>query len=129
MPLGLEQNPPLIAGQWPQSLRRLTLHHENDENDNDDYDADDDDDDSRSVIPIIAQANTPPCSLSLSLSLWTKTNEAHLPAAPASSNDNISIRRFYSACIRLTDMVKTFFGAIGIDTADGDCYTHGFEKK
>ena len=81
------------------------------------------------MIPIIAQANTPPCSLSLSLSLWTKTNEAHLPAAPASCNDNISIRRFYGACIRLTDMVKTFFGAIGIDTADGDCYTHGFEKK
>ena len=75
------------------------------------------------------QANTPPWSLSLSLSLWTKTNEAHLPAAPASSNDNISIRRFYGACIRLTDMVKTFFGAIGIDTSDGESYAHGFEKK
>ena len=65
----------------------------------------------------------------LSLSLWTKTNEAHLPAAPASCNDNISIRRFYGACIRLTDMVKTFFGAIGIDTTDGESYTHEFEKK
>ena len=64
--------------------------------------------------------------LSLSLSLWTRTNEAHLPAAPASSNDNISIRRFYGACIRLTDMVKTFFGAIGIDTTDGESYTNGY---
>ena len=79
MPLGLEQNPPLIAGQWPQSLRRLTLHHENDENDNDDYDADDDDDDSRSVIPIIAQANTPPCSLSLSGPKQTKRTCLQLP--------------------------------------------------
>ena len=29
----------------------------------------------------------------------------------------------------LSDMVKTFFGAIGIDTSDGESYAHGFEKK